>query len=480
MRQFSPKLKAPPQPGAAPRRAPTGYAVSASGDCFEQEADRAADQVMAGRSRPFLTGASPGASQAGSAHVDPALAGIGRPLEPALRADMERRFGHDFGRVRVHSGSSADQSTRDLNANAYAIGRDIVFGAGRFAPATWEGRRLVAHELAHVVQQSQSPMPLIQREAFRSDKEKTETLKGPDSGPFAGGTFTLDPYGHTVVVELPDGTGMQYDYKVVQTGEGRSERVMGENAVPLSKLRVQALKRLEQVGGGQAQEGPEGPKKRKEQDVAKFKEKREEFGKKHEAEAQAYEAELAKWNTEIQRISDEYKALPKETKPKGGPKLPKPPAPPTGYPAHGKTTLCPAWPVEVFQAAGGSKKQQFTFTPPVDLPGWKTLDKNPEGPKPGDIYWLWDIPNNRVAHMGVFKSKASIPDKPDLERWVVTDGGQGEYEKVNFIYERSRTFNKKTGIFSKGDVAEAGQEKGDRRLVGWVDIEVQAAAVKKD
>jgi hypothetical protein len=45
------------------------------------------------------------------------------------------------------------------------------------------------------------------------------------------------------------------------------------------------------------------------------------------------------------------------------------------------------------------------------------LDKNPEGPKPGDIYWLWDIPNNRAAHMGVFKSKAPIPDKPDLERW---------------------------------------------------------------
>ena len=138
--------------------------------------------------------------------------------------------------------------------------------------------------------------------------------------------------------------------------------------------------------------------------------------------------------------------------------------------------MCPAWPVEVFRGAGGSQEQQFSFTPPINLPGWKTLDKYSEGPKPGDIYWLWDIPNNRAAHMGVFKSKAPVPDKPDLERWVVTDGGQGQYEKVNFIYERSRIFNKKTGTFSKADVAEAGQEKGDRRLVGWVDIDVQAAA----
>jgi hypothetical protein len=83
---------------------------------------------------------------------------------------------------------------------------------------------------------------------------------------------------------------------------------------------------------------------------------------------------------------------------------------------------------------------------------------------------------SRTSRRSAKNSKAPVPNKPDLERWVVTDGGQGEYEKVNFIYERSRTFNKKTGIFSKGDVAEAGQEKGDRRLVGWVDIDIQAAA----
>lgn len=82
------------------------------------------------------------------------LAGPGSPLEPTLRQDMEQRFGHDFARVRVHADAAAEQSARDVNANAYTVGHDIVFGSGRFAPATREGRRLLAHELTHVVQQN--------------------------------------------------------------------------------------------------------------------------------------------------------------------------------------------------------------------------------------------------------------------------------------------------------------------------------------
>ena len=88
------------------------------------------------------------------ASVDRVLASPGRPLEPALRQDMEQRFGHDFSRVRVHSDAAAEQSARDVNANAYTVGHNVVFGAGRFAPGTHEGRRLIAHELTHVVQQS--------------------------------------------------------------------------------------------------------------------------------------------------------------------------------------------------------------------------------------------------------------------------------------------------------------------------------------
>ena len=100
------------------------------------------------------------------ASVDRVLAGSGRPLDSALQQDMGQRFGHDFSRVRVHSGGAAEQSAQDVNANAYTVGHDMVFGAGRFAPGTHEGRRLIAHELAHVVQQ-RGTAPMIQRQPIK-------------------------------------------------------------------------------------------------------------------------------------------------------------------------------------------------------------------------------------------------------------------------------------------------------------------------
>src|SRR5262249_18274411 len=78
----------------------------------------------------------------------------GKPLEPALRQDMEERFGYDFSHVRVHTGAAAEQSAEDVNAHAYTIGHNIVLGMDRFGTETHEGRRMIAHELTHVVQQS--------------------------------------------------------------------------------------------------------------------------------------------------------------------------------------------------------------------------------------------------------------------------------------------------------------------------------------
>ena len=95
----------------------------------------------------------------------------GQPLDPATRAFMEKRFGHDFSRVRVHSGETAEQSARDMSALAYTMGHDIVFGTGRFAPGTYEERRLIAHELTHVIQQRQGACPDLQRSALRDFKD---------------------------------------------------------------------------------------------------------------------------------------------------------------------------------------------------------------------------------------------------------------------------------------------------------------------
>ena len=100
---------------------------------------------------------------------------------------MEHRLGHDFSRVRVHSGASAEQSARDVDATAYTVGHNIVFGRSRFSPQTQEGRRLIAHELTHVVQQSQSPLmfhtpsapAVVQRK--EDDAARARVLKAMDT-----------------------------------------------------------------------------------------------------------------------------------------------------------------------------------------------------------------------------------------------------------------------------------------------------------
>ena len=84
------------------------------------------------------------------------LRGSGQPLPEANRGFMERRFGIDFSGVRLHTDSDAAQMSRELNAEAFTYGRDIYFGEGRYNPGTSSSRRLLAHELAHVVQQDKN------------------------------------------------------------------------------------------------------------------------------------------------------------------------------------------------------------------------------------------------------------------------------------------------------------------------------------
>ncbi len=86
--------------------------------------------------------------------VNEVLRSPGHPLDADTRAYMEPRFGHDFGRVRVHTDARAAESARAVNARAYTVGRDVVFGAGEYAPTMAQGRILLAHELTHTLQQS--------------------------------------------------------------------------------------------------------------------------------------------------------------------------------------------------------------------------------------------------------------------------------------------------------------------------------------
>lgn len=138
--------------------------VGASNDPLELEADQVADQVLAYQPQhSFGNIAAPriqrreahssGHTEEAPANVERVLAHSGSALPIPLRQDMEQRFGQDFSQVRMHTGSAAEQSARELNARAYTHGNNIVFGAGQFNPGSPAGKHLLAHELTHVMQQ---------------------------------------------------------------------------------------------------------------------------------------------------------------------------------------------------------------------------------------------------------------------------------------------------------------------------------------
>lgn len=151
--------------------------VSRSDDAYEREADRMADAVMRMPEPrgPWMAPAisrtpeprKPGTEtlqarsvSAQTSEVTPdvesrihASRGRGRVLSPAQRDFFEPRFGRDFGDVRVHTDSDADQLARSVDAQAFTVGRDVYFRAGAYAPDSQHGKRLLAHELTHTIQQ---------------------------------------------------------------------------------------------------------------------------------------------------------------------------------------------------------------------------------------------------------------------------------------------------------------------------------------
>jgi hypothetical protein len=186
--RFGQNFSRVPIQGAFPNTL-SGMRVSQPGDRFEREADYAAHRVM-GMANPApaqssaaseLGRATPGLMRSQTAPVSapvhvssPVRAALnlsGKPVEPATRNFMEPRFGHDFSQIRVHTGRQAGESARAVHARAYTVGNHLVFTEDAYQPSTPAGRRLLAHELAHVVQQSGglsglSPVlnPFVQRQ----------------------------------------------------------------------------------------------------------------------------------------------------------------------------------------------------------------------------------------------------------------------------------------------------------------------------
>jgi hypothetical protein len=135
----------PARTGLLQRKCACGGTPGPTGECAECRRKRLDFQRST---------AGPSEISAAPPIVNEVLRSPGQRLDPNTRAFMEPRFGQNFGQVRVHADERAAESARAVDALAYTVGRDIVFDAGRYAPQTQSGQRLLAHELAHVTQQA--------------------------------------------------------------------------------------------------------------------------------------------------------------------------------------------------------------------------------------------------------------------------------------------------------------------------------------
>lgn len=167
----------------------TKLAISKPGDAYEQEADRVAEQVIrmspadvskkqnGNRVQPLVQ-RRPASSATGLAEAPPIVHDVlnspGQPLNAATRAFFEPRFGHDFNEVKVHADAKAADSARAIRAQAYTMGSNIVFNEGQYSPNSTNGQSLVAHELAHIVQQMHGTPLIISRKPTKSGIENSD------------------------------------------------------------------------------------------------------------------------------------------------------------------------------------------------------------------------------------------------------------------------------------------------------------------
>ncbi len=262
----------------------TKLTVSNPGDIYEQEADRVADQVMRmtapkvqrvseeeewlqtkpitpvqsimqretltdAEEKPLKTKDTSASTPQVDSSVESSInnmRGGGQPLPTFVREYFEPRFGYDFSNVKVHTDSQAAESAQAVNAKAFTLGQDVVFGAGEYKPDHEDGKRLIAHELTHVVQQNGAASAQINRNTIYREPAANErklfglpkggvTLKTiPDSDPSHIFSGALVKNGDKIVikndnvqkmssvksgiwawVEVPGKTSPQKDYPVM-------------------------------------------------------------------------------------------------------------------------------------------------------------------------------------------------------------------------------------------------------------------------
>lgn len=206
---------------SAPAAAVSPLVVGCAHDPAERAADEAADRALS-RLAPIsdspavrraaapsaagaVVGAAGGALDASTAGLIEAERGRGRALPAPVRREMEQAFGADFGGVRVHADARAGELNGKLGARAFTTGRDVFFGAGEYAPDTAEGRHVLAHELAHTVQEGATARRTVRRwelGARNLDLKQAKKVKTVPSGQAV--FFLEDPQGDLLVVKGDD------------------------------------------------------------------------------------------------------------------------------------------------------------------------------------------------------------------------------------------------------------------------------------
>jgi hypothetical protein len=180
-------------------------------DYYEAQADRAAHQALTGA--PGGSALHAAAAPFPAPHLDPAAGGLpariaaagaeGRALPNAERDFFEPRFGHRFDGVRVHGGPAAAAAASAAGAQAFTLGRSIYFGEGQYRPDSSSGQELLAHELAHTLQDRPN---VVARRALSTSFDLPESAPAVDSGPQPNAGTNPDDLG--MLVEAGSGQDM--------------------------------------------------------------------------------------------------------------------------------------------------------------------------------------------------------------------------------------------------------------------------------
>lgn len=151
----------------------------------EENEDVELNSIEEGEKPTLQTKMSPGQDPRGTPFITShirALKGGGQPLSSNARSFFEPRFGNNLSKVRIHSGKDTANIASQINARAFSLGENIIFGEGQYSPSTFEGRRLLAHELVHVIQQNglAKKIPaegMIQRKVFITHTSESNATK---------------------------------------------------------------------------------------------------------------------------------------------------------------------------------------------------------------------------------------------------------------------------------------------------------------